>query len=58
MNHEDDVTVPETMCLLPSLDIQELRQTIIPSNSSENYGVDLYMSTFAFFQRKLNEHLN
>ena len=50
----DHVTVPECLCPISPDDYDELEQTISPSATSSNYGIDLYSSAVAFVEEKLS----
>ena len=51
---DNAVVVSDTECPLDENDLQELQQTINPSSSSQNYGIDLFMACLAFVQHKLS----
>ena len=46
--------MPETFHPLIDSDVQELKNTILPSAYSINHGIDLYIATVSFVEGKLN----
>ena len=46
--------IPETICPLNALDMDELDDEISPLAETTNYGIDLYEKTLDFISTKLN----
>lgn len=53
---DEDVNVSQTFCPLQDIQMEELKQVVVPLAHSANYGLDLYLATLSFIQNILDNH--